>query len=166
MKKLIATMIVSVIMGQPILASPLSMAQWRLTGDPNLLGRFQYAGTKYVGAPTIQEAKGPNRTRTWMRRLGVCGALAFSLISWGQFDRASDYEAEANLNRAHGQFPRAQKLDDKADRARLYGWSAAVLAAGSFGVALISRKTTHPVFPELNFRDGEPHVGVSYVYSF
>ena len=82
------------------------------------------------------------------------------------FDRASDHEAEAALNREHGQFSRAQKLDDKADRARLFGWSAAVLAAGSLGVALISRKTTHPVFPELNFRDGEPHVGVSYAYSF
>ena len=69
------------------------------------------------------------------------GGLAFSLLFWWQFDRASDYETEANLNREHGQFSRAQKLDDKADRARLYGWSTAVLAAGSFGVALISLKT-------------------------
>ena len=64
------------------------------------------------------------------------GALAFGLLSWLQFDRASDNEAEAALNREHGQLSRAQKLDDKADRARLYGWSTAVLAAGSFGVAL------------------------------
>ena len=160
MKKLIATMIISVIMGQPVLAGPLSMAQWRLTGDPKLLGRFQYADTKYVGAPTMQKAKSP-----WVK-LGYAGALAFSLLSWQQLGQASDNEAEAKLNREHGQEARAQKLDDKADRARLFGWSAAVLAAGSLGVALISRKTTHPVFPELNFRDGEPHVGVSYVYSF
>ena len=94
------------------------------------------------------------------------GALAFSLLSWLQFDRASDNEAEAALNREHGQLSRAQKLDDKADRARLYGWSTAVLAAGSFGVALIPRKSTRRIFPELSFRDGEPCVGVSYVYSF
>ena len=92
MKKLIATMIVSVIMGQPILAGPLSMAQWRLTGDPKLPGRFQSAATKYVGAPAIQEAKDANRTMVWAM-LG--GALAFSLLSWQQFDRASDNEAEA-----------------------------------------------------------------------
>ena len=94
------------------------------------------------------------------------GALAFSLLTWLQFDRASDNEAEAALNREHGQLSRAQKLDDKADRARLYGWSTAVLAAGSFGVALIPRKSTRRIFPELSFRDGEPRVGVSYVYSF
>ncbi len=94
------------------------------------------------------------------------GALAFGLLSWLQFDRASDNEAEAALNREHGQASRAQKLDDKADRARLYGWSTAVLAAGSFGVALIPRKTTRRIFPELSFHDGEPRVGVSYVYSF
>ena len=54
------------------------------------------------------------------------GALAFGLLSWLQFDRASDNEAEAALNREHGQLSRAQKLDDKADRARIYGWSTAV----------------------------------------
>ena len=94
------------------------------------------------------------------------GALAFGLLSWLQFDRASDNEAEAALNREHGQLARAQKLDDKADRARIYGWSTAALAAGSFGVALIPRKSTRRVFPELSFRDGEPRVSVSYVYSF
>ena len=163
-------MIVSVITGQPILAGPLSMEQWRLTDDPKLLGHFQsgwdrdgLGGTmeehKYVGGPVTAT----NKTMFW----GVGGAaLTFSLLSWLQFDRASDYETEANLNRAHGQFSRAQKLDDKADRARIYGWSIAALAAGSFGVALISLKTTHPVFPELSFRDGEPRVGVSYAYSF
>ena len=94
------------------------------------------------------------------------GALAFGLLSWLQFDRASDNEAEAALNREHGQESRAQKLDDKADRARLYGWSTAALAVGSFGVALIPRKTTRRIFPELSFHHGEPRVGVSYVYSF
>ncbi len=111
------------------------------------------------GAQTISVTEFP-----YISFLG--GALAFSLLSWLQFDRASDNEAEAALNREHGQLARAQKLDDKADRARLYGWSTAVLAAGSFGMALIPRKTTRRVFPELSFRDGEPHIGVSYVYSF
>ena len=111
------------------------------------------------GAQTISVTEFP-----YISFLG--GALAFSLLSWLQFDRASDNEAEAALNREHGQLSRAQKLDDKADRARLYGWSTAALAVGSFGVALIPRKTTRRIFPELSFRNGEPRVGVSYVYSF
>ena len=94
------------------------------------------------------------------------GAVAFSLLSWLQFDRAADNEAEAALNREHGQLARAQKLDDKASRARLYGWSTALFAAGSLGSSLIPRKTNRRVFPELSLRDGEPSVGVSYVYRF
>ena len=111
------------------------------------------------GAQTISVTEFP-----YISFLG--GALAFGLLSWLQFDRASDNEAEAALNREHGQLSRAQKLDDKADRARLYGWSTAVLAAGSFGVSLIPRKTTRRIFPELGFHHGEPRIGVSYVYSF
>ena len=111
------------------------------------------------GAQTISVTEFP-----YISFLG--GALAFGLLSWLQFDRASDNEAEAALNREHGQLSRAQKLDDKADRARLYGWSTAVLAAGSFGVSLIPRKTTRRIFPELGFHNGEPRIGVSYVYSF
>ena len=94
------------------------------------------------------------------------GAVAFSLLSWLQFDRAADNEAEAALNREHGQLARAQKLDDKAARARLYGWSTALFAAGSLGISLIPRKTNRRVFPELSIRDGEPSLGVSYVYRF
>ena len=111
------------------------------------------------GAQTISVTEFP-----YISFLG--GALAFSLLSWLQFDRASDNAAEAALNREHDQPSRAQKLDDKADHARLYGWSTTVLAAGSFGIALIPRKTTRRVFPELSFHDGEPRIGVSYVYSF
>ena len=94
------------------------------------------------------------------------GAVAFSLLSWLQFDRASDNETEADLNREHGQLARAQKLDDKASRARLYGWSTALFSVGSLGVALIPRKATRRVFPELTLRDGEPSIGFSYVYRF
>ena len=96
------------------------------------------------GAQTISVTEFP-----YISFLG--GALAFSLLSWLQFDRASDNEAEAALNRLHGQLARAQKLDDKADRARLYGWSTAVLAAGSFGVALIRAKP-----PAASFRTQFP----------
>lgn len=94
------------------------------------------------------------------------GAVAFSLLSWLQFDRASDNETEADLNREHGQVARAQKLDDKASRARLYGWSTALFSVGSLGVALIPRKATRRVFPELTLRDGDPSIGLSYVYRF
>ena len=190
MKKLISSMIISMIIGQPILAGPLSMDITTINGDPKLQdasnldeavwprvddGRAQFkkgslsadslqrTGTKYVGAPVITDTK--SRTKGWARGM-LGGALALGVLSWLQFDRASDNEAEAALNRDHGQLARAQKLDDKADRRRLYGWSTAVLAAGFFGVALISLKTTHPVLPELSFRDGEPCVGVSYAYSF
>ncbi len=111
------------------------------------------------GAQTISVTEFP-----YISFLG--GALAFSILSWLQFDRASDKETDANTNRTHGLSDRAQKLEDEADRARLYGWSTAALAVGSFGVALIPRKTTRRIFPELSFHDGEPRVGVSYVYSF
>jgi hypothetical protein len=91
------------------------------------------------------------------------GTVAFGLLSWLQFDRAGDNEAEADLNREHGQLGRARKLDDKASRARLYGWSTAVLAAGSLGVALVPRKTTRRVFPELTLRrDGSASLRLSY----
>ena len=50
----------------------------------------------------MQKAKSP-----WVK-LGYAGALAFSLLSWQQLGQASDNEAEAVLNREHGQEARAQ----------------------------------------------------------
>ena len=61
---------------------------------------------------------------------------------------------------------RQKKLDDKADRARLYGWGGAILAAGSLGVALIPHKSTRRVFPELSFSTGTPTLRLAYVYRF
>ena len=94
------------------------------------------------------------------------GTVAFSLLSLLQFDRASDNEAEAALNREHGQLARAQKLDYKASRARQFGVASGILAASSLGISLIPRKTTRRVFPELSIRDGDPSIRVSYVYRF
>lgn len=174
MKKLIATMIISMIMGQPILAGPLSMDIMAVNGTAQ--------GGRGDSSSAYSLQRGANRTRVlgriglgsdlasrWISGVGVGTLVAFSLVSWFQFDRASDYEAEAALNRELGQLFLAEKFDNKADRARLYGWSAAVLAAGSLGMVLIGKKKAKKapaVFPSLSFRDGEPHVGVSYAYSF
>jgi hypothetical protein len=95
------------------------------------------------------------------------GTVALALISWLQFDTASDRDAEAEINEQNGLIPRAQDLQDKADRARLWGWSAGVLAAGSLGVALIPKKKTKKVFPELSLDSaGEPRVSLVYRHTF
>ena len=94
------------------------------------------------------------------------GTVAFGLLSWLQFDRASDKDKDADLNRESGLEARARKLEDQADRARLLGWSSALLAAGSLGVALIPRKATRRVFPELSFEGGSATLRLSYVYRF
>lgn len=93
------------------------------------------------------------------------GAVAFGLLSWLQFDRASGHEDEADLNREHQLPARAKKLDDKASRARLYGWSTAILAAGSLGVSLMPRKTTRRIFPELSSNtNGVPMLNIAYQF--
>ena len=93
------------------------------------------------------------------------GAVAFGLLSWLQFDRASDNEQEAELNRVHQQLSRAQKLEDKASRARIYGWSTAIISTGSLGISLIPRKATRRVFPELSVgSDGDPMLRVNYTF--
>ncbi|NKB70565.1 MAG: hypothetical protein GKR89_26135 [Candidatus Latescibacteria bacterium] len=90
------------------------------------------------------------------------GTVAFSLLSWLQFDRASNRDEEADLN-AENELPaRAAKLRDKADTARLMGWSAAALAVGSLGVSLIPRKTTRRVFPEFTLDKGHPALRLTY----
>ena len=118
---------------------------------------------------TIDSLGGAARTVTvtefpYISFLG--GAVAFSLLSWLQFDRASDKEQEADLNLEHGQLGRSEKLNDQADRARQYGWGSAAVAAGSLGIALFPRKTTRRVFPELTFTNGTPTLRLAYVYRF
>ena len=103
------------------------------------------------------------------------GTVALGLISWLQFDTASDREAEAEINRQNtseledgaGLLARAEDLQKKADRARLWGWSSGVLAAGCLGVALIPRTKTKKVFPRLSLdAAGSPSVQLVYRHSF
>ena len=94
------------------------------------------------------------------------GTVAFGLLSWLQFDTAGDRDSEADLNEENNLLQRAEKLRDDASQARLFGWSAAVLAAGSLGVALIPRRTTRHVFPELTFDRGEPTMRLVYRHQF
>lgn len=94
------------------------------------------------------------------------GAVAFSLISWLQFDRASGFEDDAKLNRLASLEAQAVKFEDKASRARKFGIATALFAAGSLGVSFIPRKATRRIFPEISLNDGEPSAGISYVYRF
>ena len=102
------------------------------------------------------------------------GTVALGLISWLQFDTASDREAEAEINRQNtdlddpaGLLARAEDLQKKADRARILGWSSGVLAAGCLGVALIPRTRTKKVFPRLSLdASGGPSVQLVYRRSF
>ncbi len=93
------------------------------------------------------------------------GTVAFGLLSWLQFDTASDRDRDADLNEASGVSARARELRDKAERARLLGWSSAVLAAGSTVVALVPRKEKRRVFPELTLQpsvSGSPGFILAY----
>ena len=94
------------------------------------------------------------------------GAVAFSLISWLQFDRASGFEDDAKLNRLASLEAQAVKFEDKASRARKFGIATALFAAGSLGVSFIPRKATRRFFPEISLNVGEPSAGISYVYRF
>ena len=94
------------------------------------------------------------------------GAVAFSLISWLQFDRASGFEDDAKLNRLASLEAQAVKFEDKASRARKFGIATALFAAGGLGVSFIPRKATRRIFPEISLNDGEPSAGISYVYRF
>ena len=94
------------------------------------------------------------------------GAVAFSLISWLQFDRASGFEDDAKLNRLANLEAQAVKFEDKASRARKFGIATALFAAGSLSVSFIPRKATRRIFPEISLNDGEPSAGISYVYRF
>jgi len=95
------------------------------------------------------------------------GTVAFTLISWLQFDTASDRDSEADVNAQNGLIARARELEDKADRARLWGWTSALLAAGSAGVALVPKTRTKKIFPELSLdASGDARLQLVYRHSF
>lgn len=95
------------------------------------------------------------------------GAVAFGVISWLQFDRAGDRDKSADLNMENFLFARASNLQDQADRARLYGWGAALFAAGSLGISLIPRKAKRRIFPTLSVDEqGNSTLMVSYAHRF
>tara|TARA_B100000902_G_C27303967_1_gene914356 strand:- start:1288 stop:1869 length:582 start_codon:yes stop_codon:yes gene_type:complete len=113
-----------------------------------------------AGAKTISVKEYP-----YISFLG--GAIACGLMSWLQFDRASDADAEAKLNREFGtqNLGRVKQLEDRAGKARLYGWSSALLSIGSLGISLISKEETKRVFPEIgSTSDGTPTVGAVYQF--
>ncbi|MFA6108215.1 MAG: hypothetical protein WDA75_05530 [Candidatus Latescibacterota bacterium] len=119
------------------------------------------------GARTITVTEFP-----YISALG--GTVALGLLSWLQFDRASDKDSRARANEefaSGSQDPallraQAKDLRDEADKARLLGWGAAVLAAGSLGVALIPRKAQRRVFPELSLQSGRPVLRLALVQEF
>ena len=94
------------------------------------------------------------------------GTVAFGLLSLLQFDTASDRDNEATLNQENGLTGRANALRDKADRARLLGWSSAALALGTLGVALFPKTSTKRIFPELTINSGQPTLHLIYQHSF
>ena len=104
--------------------------------------------------------------------LGATAAL--SLMSWLQFDTASQRDADAKRHEEQGTLPgardlnaRARDLRDKADRARLWGWSSALLAVGSVGLALMPKRRYVRVFPEVAVNgDGSKQVMLSYRHPF
>ncbi len=120
-----------------------------------------------AGARTITVREFP-----YISALG--GTVAFSLLSWLQFDRAGNKEDDARQNEEFAPnapdeqalLAQARKLRDQADTARLLGWGGALLAAGSLGVALIPRKVERRVFPELSVSGREPAVRLVLVQRF
>lgn len=92
------------------------------------------------------------------------GTVAFGLLSWLQFDTASNRDRDADLNEENQLLAHAEKLRDKADRARMLGWSSALLATGSMAMALYPHKATRRVFPELSLETGAPTLVLSYSF--
>ena len=98
-----------------------------------------------AGARTVTITEFPNISF-------VGGTVALGLLSWLQFETASTHDREAERQeKFEATKNQAPELRDKADRARLIGWTSAVLAVGSAGFALIPRKSTRREFPELSF---------------
>jgi hypothetical protein len=128
------------------------------TFEPNQIDRIVTLDSLGSQAQTVTVREFP-----YISFLG--GTVAFGLISWLQFDTASDRDAEAKINARHGVEGRAAELKDKADRARVWGWSSRALALASLGVALIPQERTKRVFPEISVQhDGTARLQVVYAF--
>lgn len=127
------------------------------TFEPGQVEKIVTPETLGSGARTITVREFP-----YISFLG--GTVAFGLLSWLQFDTALNRDRDADLNEENQLLARAEKLRDKADRARLLGWSSAALATGSLAVALFPHKTTRRVFPELSLESGAPVLRWSYSF--
>ena len=92
------------------------------------------------------------------------GTLAFGVMSGLLFGRASDKDKEADENVKVDLLDRARTLRDQADTARLFGWTSAILAAGSLGVALIPRKATRRIFPKISYENGTSKLNLTYQF--
>ena len=126
------------------------------TFEPNQIDRIVTLDSLGSQAQTVTVREFP-----YISFLG--GTVAFGLISWLQFDTASDRDAEAKINARNGVEGRAAELKDKADRARVWGWSSRALALASLGVALIPQERTKRVFPEISVQhDGTARLQVVY----
>jgi len=128
------------------------------TFEPNQIDRIVTLDSLGSQAQTVTVREFP-----YISFLG--GTVAFGLISWLQFDTASDRDAEAKINAENGVEGRAAELKDKADRARVWGWSSRALALASLGVALIPQERTKRVFPEISVQhDGTARLQVVYAF--
>ena len=128
------------------------------TFEPNQIDRIVTLDSLGSQAQTVTVREFP-----YISFLG--GTVAFGLISWLQFDTASDRDAEAKINARNGVEGRAAELKDKADRARVWGWSSRALALASLGVALIPQERTKRVFPEISVQhDGTARLQVVYAF--
>ncbi len=130
------------------------------TFDPELVDKLVTLDSLGSNAQTITVTEFP-----YISFLG--GTLAFGVLSGLLFDRASDKDKEADQN---DQFEatqgRAATLRDEADTARLLGWGSAILATATLGVALVPRKSTRRIFPELSLNHGTSTLKLTYLYQF
>lgn len=98
--------------------------------------------------------------------LGFLGAtVAFGAVATFGFNRASDKEEDAAVNRPL--LPdRARQLEDQASTARAVAWSATAAVVGSAIFALYPKKVERRVLPEIGLRPGEREVRVACMWSF
>ena len=135
---------------------------------------FESSDIDYVQTLNSLGTKAQTTTIVEFPYISFLGATAaFGLLSWLQFDTASERDADAKRHEEQGSLEefdlraRAKDLRDKADRARLWGWSSAVMAGGSLGVALMPKRREVRIFPEVAVdSDGSKRIILAYRHRF